>query len=129
MNHPVACAASLTNIEILKREKLIDNARVLGGYFLDELRSLSGHPIVGDVRGTGLWAALDLTTDRATHAPFPVDRLARIVDRARQHGMIIKFMSSALEFAPPLVITRPDLDEAIRILDRCLAEEERAMGV
>jgi len=49
------------------------------------------------------------------------------VDRARQHGMIIKFMSSALEFAPPLVITRPDLDEAIRILDRCLSEEERAI--
>ena len=129
MNHPVACAAALANIEILKREKLIESSRVLGQYFLDGLRSLAGHPSVGEVRGTGLWAALDLTTDRATHAPFPPDRLARIVDRARQHGVIIKFMSSALEFAPPLVITRPDLDEAIRVLDRCLAEEERAIGL
>lgn len=127
MNHPVACAAALANIEILKREKLVENAHVLGEYFLNGLRSLSEHSSVGEVRGTGLWAALDLTADRATRTPFPADRLARIVERARQYGMIIKFMGSALEFAPPLVITRPDLDEAIRILDRCLTEEEQAM--
>jgi len=129
MNHPVACAAAIANIEILTRENLIESSRVLGEYFLDGLRSLAGHPSVGEVRGIGLWAALDLTTHRATRTPFPADRLARIVERARRHGMIIKFMGSALEFAPPLVITRPDLDEAIRILDRCLTDEERGMGI
>lgn len=129
MNHPVACAAGLKNIEILKRENLVENARVMGEYFLDGLRSLAHHPVVGEVRGTGLWTALDLTTDRATRAPFPADRLARIVERARQGGLIIKSMGMALEFAPPLVITRPDIDEAIRVLDGCLTAEERAMGL
>jgi adenosylmethionine-8-amino-7-oxononanoate aminotransferase len=130
MNHPIACAAALKNIEIIKRESLIENARVMGRYFLDGLRSLErSHPIVGEARGTGLWAAMDLTTDRATHAPFPAERLQRIVDRAKAKGMIIKFMGMALEFAPALVISRAEIDEAIRILDECLAEEERAMAL
>jgi putrescine---pyruvate transaminase len=129
MNHPVACAASLTNIEILKREKLIENSRRLGEYFLGCLKELERHPIVGEARGAGLWAALELTTNKATHAPFPPASLARIVDRAREKGMIIKAMTMALEFAPPLVIGKADLDEAVRMLDQCLTEEERVLGM
>jgi adenosylmethionine-8-amino-7-oxononanoate aminotransferase len=129
MNHPVGCAAALKNIEIIKRENLVENARMIGAYFLDSLKSLEHHPIVGEVRGTGLWAAIDLTTNKATHASFPGDRLTNIVERAKQHGMIIKFMNMALEFAPPLVITKVDIDEATRILDRCITEEEKAMGL
>jgi len=130
MNHPVACAAALKNIEIIKRENLVENARTVGRYFLEGLKGLErSHPIVGEARGTGLWAALDLTMDKATHAPFPAERLQRIVDRAKQKGLIIKFMNMALEFAPALMVTRAEIDEAIRILDACLAEEEREMGV
>jgi putrescine aminotransferase len=129
MNHPVACAASLANIEILKRERLIERSHEMGEYFLGRLKELEGHPIVGEARGAGLWAALELTTNKATHAPFPQIGLTRIVDRAREKGMIIKAMNMALEFAPPLVIGKTDIDEAVRILDQCLSEEERAMGL
>ena len=129
MNHPVACAASLTNIEILKREQLVENSRRQGEYFLGRLKELERHPIVGEARGIGLWAALELTTDKATHAPFPAAGLTRLVDRAREQGMIIKAMNTALEFAPPLIIGKADLDEAVVILDRCLTEEVRAMGL
>jgi adenosylmethionine-8-amino-7-oxononanoate aminotransferase len=101
----------------------------MGAYFLDRLQSLAHHPIVGEVRGTGLWAVIDLTTDKARRAPFPADRLKSIVERAKQQGMIIKFMNTALEFAPPLVITKADIDEAVRILDRCITEEQKAMGL
>jgi len=126
MNHPVACAAALANIEVLKKEQLIDNARVMGEYFLDGLKSLAHHQSVGDVRGIGLWAALDLTTDRSTRAPFPTDRLERMVQRAKEQGLIIKHMSCALEFAPSLIVTKGDIDFAIRILDECLAEDEQS---
>jgi adenosylmethionine-8-amino-7-oxononanoate aminotransferase len=126
MNHPVACAAALANIEILKRERLVENARTMGEYFLDALKSLTSHPGVGEARGVGLWAALDLTTDRRTRAPFPSDRLERIVARAKEKGLIIKYMHCALEFAPSLVVTKEDIDAAIRILDECLTEDERA---
>jgi len=93
------------------------------------LKSLEYHRIVGEVRGTGLWAAIDLTTDKVRHGPFPADRLRNIVERSRQEGMIIKFMNMALEFAPPLIITKAEIDEAIRILDRCISAEEKAMGL
>jgi adenosylmethionine-8-amino-7-oxononanoate aminotransferase len=126
MNHPVACAAALANIEILKRERLIDNARVMGDYFLDGLRSLARYQAVGEIRGIGLWAALDLTTDRSTRAPFPADRLERMVQRAKEKGLIIKHMHCALEFAPSLIVTKGDIDFAIRILDECLAEDEQS---
>jgi len=126
MNHPVACAAALANIEILKRERLIDNARVMGEYFLDGLKALARYQSVGEVRGIGLWAALDLTTDRSTRAPFPADRLERMVQRAKEKGLIIKYMHCALEFAPSLIVTREDIDLALRIIDECLAEDARA---
>jgi adenosylmethionine-8-amino-7-oxononanoate aminotransferase len=130
MNHPVACAAGLKNLEILKREQLVERSRERGTYMLEGLQALAAkHPCVGEARGTGLWTALDLTTDRATRAPFPAERLQHIVDRAREMGVIIKFMSSALEFAPPLIIEKPDLDLALGVLDRCLGEEEKALGL
>ena len=129
MNHPVACAASLANIAILEREGLVERSRQMGAYFLGRLRELERHAIVGEARGRGLWAALELTTNKATHAPFPPASLARIVERSRDKGMIIKAMNMALEFAPPLIIGTADLDEAVRILDECLSDEERTMGV
>jgi adenosylmethionine-8-amino-7-oxononanoate aminotransferase len=76
-----------------------------------------------------LWAALELTTNTRTHAPFPQTSLTRIVDRAREKGLIIKAMNMALEFAPPLVIGKADIDEAIRTLDGCLSDEAKALGL
>ena len=67
----VACAAALKNIEIMKNEKLVENSRQMGVYFLERLKTLERHPIVGEVRGTGLWTAIDLTSDKKTRALFP----------------------------------------------------------
>ena len=128
-NHPVSCAVALKNLEILEGEGLIDHAREMGAYFLEALGSLSGHACVGQVRGIGLWTALDLTLDRASRAAFPADALSRLVDRARARGLIIKCMGPALEFAPPLIIQREDIDRAVSILDECLSEEEQALGL
>jgi adenosylmethionine-8-amino-7-oxononanoate aminotransferase len=128
-NHPVACAAALKNIEILRVENLVNNSKEMGDYFLAGLKNLERHAIVGEARGTGLWLALDLTTDEKTRAPFPMDRLGHMINLAKQHGLIIKAMGSALEFAPPLIITKADIDEALEILERCIVEEEKAMGL
>lgn len=128
-NHPVPCAAALKTIEILQREKLVEASAALGDYFLEGLRELERHPIVGDVRGVGLWTAIDFTADKKTRAPLPFDRLANMVARARQKGLIIKPapMRQAFEFAPPLIIQKKEIDDALRILEECIAEEERDM--
>lgn len=128
-NHPVSCAAALKNIEIMQRENLVQNAYKMGEYFLEGLRSLESHPTVGEARGKGLWTALDLTTDKKTRAPFPLSRISSLIRRAKEKGLIIKTMGHALEFAPPLVIGKGEIDEAVKILDECLTEEEREMGL
>ncbi len=127
-NHPVACAVALKNIEIMQRENLVEHCSKMGQYFLEQLKPLESHPIVGEARGTGLWAALDFTSDKKRKAPFPPNRLIRIVDRAKAKGLLIKMMGQALEFAPPLIIEKEQIDEAIRILDDCVTEEEREEG-
>ena len=85
---------------------------------------------MGEVRGIGMWTAIDFTADRRSRALLPVAHLAGIVMRARAKGLIIKAApaGNALEFAPPLVITREEIDRAVAILDACIAEEVRAMG-
>jgi len=125
-NHPVACAAALKNIEILKEEKLIERSETLGRYFLESLKTLEAHAIVGQVRGRGLWTAVDFTSDKKTRAPFPLTRLLRLIRRAKEKGLIIKSMGQALEFAPPLIIQPDEIDQAVRIMDECLTEEVKA---
>jgi adenosylmethionine-8-amino-7-oxononanoate aminotransferase len=128
-NHPVSCAAALKNIEIMQRENLIQNSYEMGIYFLDGLKTLESHPTVGEARGKGLWTALDMTTDKKTRAAFPVNRIISIINRAKEKGLIIKTMGQALEFAPPLIIQGREIEEAVKILDECITEEESDMGL
>jgi len=128
-NHPVACAAALKNIEILKQERLIERSAEMGQYFLESLKPLEHYPIVAEVRGTGLWLGLDFTVDKKTRGMFPMDRLWRVVHRAESKGLIIKLMGQALELAPALVIDKAEIDEGVRILHDCVAEEAKDMGL
>ena len=125
-NHPVACAVAIKNLQILRDENLIDRSKEMGVYFLEKLKPLESYSIVGEVRGTGLWTGIDFTLDKEKRTPFPPYRIVRIADRAKQKGLIIKTMGQSLEFAPALVIQKKEIDEAIRILDECLSEEEKA---
>lgn len=125
-NHPVACAVAIKNIQILRDENLIDRSKEIGIYFLERLKSLESHFLVGEVRGKGLWTGIDFALDKEKHTPFPPHRIIRIADRAKNKGLIIKTMGQSLEFAPALVIKKEEIDEAIRILDECLTEEEKA---
>jgi adenosylmethionine-8-amino-7-oxononanoate aminotransferase len=93
------------------------------------LKSLEDHPIVAEVRGTGLWLGLDFTVDKKTRETFPIDRLWSMVNRAMSKGLIIKLMGQALELAPPLVIDKSEIDEGVKILHTCVAEEAKDMGL
>jgi len=128
-NHPVGCAAALKNIEIIKEEKLVENSANMGRYFLEGMKSLESHSIVGEVRGTGLWTAIDFTTDKKKRTAFPSKNLNNFIRRAKEKGLIVKTMGLALELAPPLIITKHEIDEALKILDECVAEEARDMGL
>lgn len=116
--HPLGAAAGLANLEIIEREGLTQNAAETGAYLQQQLQSTFGnHPLVGDVRGVGLLAALEFSPNKATRAQFApalkvgprISAAAVDVDliaRAMPHGDI-------LGFAPPLVVTRTEVDEII----------------
>lgn len=128
-NHPVSCAVGVRNLELIEGENLVENSELMGHYFLEGLQTLEHHQIVGEVRGTGLWLAIDFTSDKKTRASLPLENLMSIIFRAKQKGVLVKTMGMALEFAPPLIISKEDIDQAIVVLDSCITEEEQAMGL
>jgi adenosylmethionine-8-amino-7-oxononanoate aminotransferase len=130
-NHPVPCAAGIKTIEILKRDKLVENAQAVGNYFLEGLQAMAHHPIVGEVRGVGMWTAIDFAVDKKTHAPLPVEHLINMALRAKNKGLILKLapVRQAFEFAPPLTIQKEEIDEALKIIEECISEEEKEMDL
>jgi putrescine aminotransferase len=112
--HGGGAAAALANIAICERDGLIDKARENGEYILKELQgALHGSSIVGDVRGIGMWVAVDLTADQGTKAPFTDDTAAAIVRRMKENGVLASPIGTAFEMAPPLITERGQLDQAV----------------
>src|SRR5690606_5576907 len=113
------------------RDGLVDNARDNGAWFGAELQAaLGSHPIVGDVRGIGLWWCVDFTSDRTTRAPFTDDTVAAIVRRMHDKGIIACTIGTALEMAPPLIATREQLGRAVEVCVEAVTEiaRERNLG-
>jgi putrescine aminotransferase len=124
--HAGAAAAANTVIAIKEREGLIDKARENGAYLLDALHEyLDPHPIVGQVRGIGMWLAVDFAADKETRAPFEDDTVRAIVQRMYQHGVIASPIGTAFELAPPLIVTKADLDETVRVAAQSIDEIAR----
>ncbi len=128
--HPVSAAAALKNIEIIQREGLVQNAAQVGAYFLEQLQGLKEeHPIIGDVRGIGLLLAIELVSDRETRAGFPADLELgdRLTEKFRQKGLILRTGGQTIPIAPPLCITRAEVDEITNAIDQSLAEIENEL--
>ena len=121
--HAGAAAAANTVITIKERENLIEASRVNGAYFLDGLQELlEPLPIVGQVRGVGMWLAVDFTRDKATHEPFADDTVAAVVKRIHDHGVIASAIGTSFEMAPPLITSRADLDRVARVAEQSIRE-------
>lgn len=123
--NPVLCAAALATIEVIEREGLVERARVLGDHALARLREMATrHPLIGDVRGLGLLLGLELVRDRASRAPAPAEA-ERVMYAALERGLSFKVTAgNVLALAPPLTVTREELDLALDILDTSLAAVE-----
>jgi adenosylmethionine-8-amino-7-oxononanoate aminotransferase len=126
--HPVAAAVANRNIEIIIEEGLVKRSAENGAYLLDELRTLLKHPWVGDVRGKGLLAGIELVKDRRTKEIVPPDRIKGVVDFARRNGVLVgrsgggRHLGNTIVMSPPLVITRPEIDRVVAVLDQAIAQ-------
>jgi L-2,4-diaminobutyrate transaminase len=126
-NHPTCCAAALANLDILEREDMVGNARRTGAYLLERLqKSFAGSPIVGDVRGIGMLAAIEIVRDRETKAPFPNPGDPAWISRAAfERGLIARALFQCVGLAPPLCATPADVDRMVDILEALWPEAER----
>jgi 4-aminobutyrate--pyruvate transaminase len=82
----------------------------------NELRTLADHPLVGEVRGVGLIAGVELVADKATKAKFnPVGKVgAQVFSRAHEHGLIIRAIGDTIAFCPPLIITEDQVRDMVK---------------
>ena len=130
--HPAAAAAALKNIQIIEEENLVQHSAEEGAYLKGQLEGLKAdHTIVGDVRGLGLFLAVQLVSDRRTKAPFPKDVkiVNRLNEKFRKNGLILRVGSEVISIAPPLCITREEVDQLVHALDLSLWELEGDLGI
>lgn len=122
--HPVACAVASKVLEIYRRDRLFERAAELGEYFQARLLEFAEHPLVGQVRGMGMIAALELVADKASGKPFGNNAVGGYcAGRAQEHGLIVRAMGgNSIALCPPLVITREQVDELVDSLGRALED-------
>jgi putrescine aminotransferase len=90
---------------------------------------LEKHPIVGQVRGLGMWLAVDFTADKKTRAAFTDDTVAAIARRMRELGVLVNAIGTAFELAPPLITPRPVLDRAVQAAAQAIDDVARARNL
>ncbi len=128
--HPTACAVGLRNLQILEDEHLVESAAEKGAYLLKRLQDLRSHEIVGDVRGLGLVAGIELVRDRATKELFEASAGAarRVWLAALEEGVIVRPLGGdVLAISPPFVITNEQIDKIVLVLDRALTRVEKEL--
>ena len=122
--NPVSMAAGLAVLDVIEREGLQENARIVGEHLLAGLRRLQAlHPLIGDVRGMGLMLGVELVLDRATREPAPAQTLD-VLEHAREMGVLLGkggLAGNVLRIKPPMCITLEDADFALGVLDQALA--------
>lgn len=123
--HPASCAAALANLDILMRERLWENSAVVGAYLLERLRSLK-NPSIGEVRGRGLMAGLEMVSD-AAGTPMPEPEVIALMKRIRENGVLVgrnndtvPGFTNVLTLAPPLTLTREGADRIVDAIAKAL---------
>ncbi|MGI8552152.1 MAG: aspartate aminotransferase family protein [Dehalococcoidia bacterium] len=116
--HPVACAVGLANLDIIEREGLVQRSERMGQRLLEGLRTLESLPHVGDVRGLGLLARVELVQDKPTRKAFPASAKVgdRVLAEARTRGMITRNRGDVINVAPPLIVSEAEIDQIVGIL-------------
>jgi taurine-pyruvate aminotransferase len=123
-------AAALENIRIIEEENLLENVRYVGDYLMDRLVALKDkYPVVGDVRGKGLFAGLELVTDRDSKQPAEESYSIRLAGHCMSNGVMIgrtnrsfRDFNNTLCLSPALIASQRDIDDIVDAIDKALEE-------
>ena len=127
--HPVACAVALETLKIYEERNIVGHVNQVSPVMLDGLAAFAGHPLVGDVRGVGLFCGVELMQDRKARTPWPAERKVGtlVQDLALKHGLIVRAIGDRIAFTPPLIITKDEIAEMCRRFGLALDEAQAAM--
>lgn len=115
--HPLGCAVALKTLEIYDRDNIFAKAAETGAYMQEKLSVFSDHPLVGEVRGKGLIAALELVSDKSTGEGFPPSVAGFLTNACAEAGLIGRPVAgTAFALCPPLIITKAQIDELVEKL-------------
>jgi L-2,4-diaminobutyrate transaminase len=125
--HPLAAAVAMTNLDIIERDGLVNQAKARGDYLGEQLRAaFNDHPLVAEVRGYGLLAAVEFVAAKEPPVAFePLGSVsAAVVKRSRELGVISRALPSAdsISFSPPFVVTEPEIDRIVAATRQALDE-------
>ncbi len=122
--HPVAAAVAVETLKIYEEMDLLSRVRETMPVLQDGIRQFSEHPLVGEATGIGMLAVAELVEDRATKKTFDPARKVGpyLVERARQHGLIVRAMGDRIAFSPPLIIEPAQIGDMFAIFGRALDE-------
>ncbi len=134
--HPVQCAIALKNIEIMKRERIVENVRDNGDTFRATLEQLLDLPIVGDIRGTGFFYAIELVKDKETRESFTDEECETLLrgflsPRLFEKGLICRADDRGdpvVQISPPLIATQDEFDKITGTLGEVLSEAWQRMS-
>ncbi|WP_077328750.1 aspartate aminotransferase family protein [Virgibacillus siamensis] len=127
--NPASCAVALKNMEIMERENLVERSEKMGKKLLEKLRELKEHPNVGDIRGKGLLAGIELVENKLTQDPASSEKVDRIIALCKEDGVIIGKNGSTVDgfnnviaLCPPLIIDDEQLDIIVNTIKKAFAK-------
>jgi adenosylmethionine-8-amino-7-oxononanoate aminotransferase len=120
--NPLACAAGCATLELFATTPVLENNRRLAQHLSSRLSALDGHPHVGEVRQTGMIAAIELVRDRQSREPWPwQERRGWTIHRlALERGVLLRPIGTVVYFMPPYVITPPEIDQMVQVAVDCI---------
>jgi adenosylmethionine-8-amino-7-oxononanoate aminotransferase len=122
---PGSCAAGLANLTIFEEERLVEKSASMGEYISNRLQPLNQHPMVGDIRGMGMFWGIEIVKNKETREPIhPRKDVNNLTRKLTDLGLITRSDNGTIRFMPPLVTTEEEVDEAIGILDEAISQLE-----
>ncbi len=128
--HPVACAVALETLKIYEERDIVGQVRRVGPAMQAGLEKFRDHPLVGDVRGVGLFAGVELMKDAKARTPWAPEQKAgtKVQDHALRHGLIVRAIGDRIAFTPPLIITEEQIAEMCRRFKLALDDAKKDLG-
>jgi len=128
--HPVTTAVALEVLKIYEELDINARSRRLGRRMLEGLQRFADHPLVGEVKGVGMIAGVELVKDKRTRAAFaPAGNAGTVADRiGRENGLVLRVIGDRLAFAPPLIISETEIDDMVARVGRTLDATHRELA-